>query len=105
MHVDRNRLNRDELVFDFIAKQGIDRRSSSTPTRLRRGRQRAPRRRHDGCLRRRLVADDRHRRPYVTSPSHGQRRFQVRQHRSGTACQKALQVMDILVAKAKAEKK
>lgn len=25
MHVNRNRMNRDELVFDFIAKQGIDR--------------------------------------------------------------------------------
>jgi thiol:disulfide interchange protein DsbA len=25
IHVNRNRLNRDELVFDFVAKQGIDR--------------------------------------------------------------------------------
>ena len=25
MHVNRNRMNRDELVFDFVAKQGVDR--------------------------------------------------------------------------------
>jgi len=105
MHVNRNRMNRDELVFDFIAKQGIDRqkfidtyRSFGVQARIRKATSMMDTYGVDSWP---MFAIDG---KYVTSPS-------MSDEGSKTATSEAqlhtqgLQVMDILVAKAKAEKK
>ena len=105
MHVNHNRLNRDEMVFDFIAKQGIDRqkfidtyRSFGVAGRLRKA---------DAMMRDyhieswpTVAIDGR----YITSPTMADEgsksaSTEAQLHAEG------LQVMDYLVAKAKAEKK
>jgi thiol:disulfide interchange protein DsbA len=104
MHVDRLRLNSDEQVFDWVAKNGIDRakfvdtyRSFGIQQRLRRADAMMDAYRVDRWPV--LVVGGR----YVTSPSHaseaaiaaGETRTEAQQG------QVALQVMDYLVAKAK----
>lgn len=105
LHVARNRMNRDELVFDFVAKQGIDRqkfmdtyRSFGIGGRIR----------HVNALMEAyhvdswpMVAIDGR---FITSPSLAD----AGSKSANTETQlhtEALQVMDALVAKAKAEKK
>lgn len=105
MHVNRNRMNRDELVFDFIAKQGIDRqkfidtyRGFGVQGSVRRASSLMDAYGIDSWPT--FAIDGR----YVTSPS-------MADQGSKTATTEAqlheqgFQVMDVLVAKAKAEKK
>ncbi|HEX7985175.1 MAG TPA: thiol:disulfide interchange protein DsbA/DsbL [Duganella sp.] len=105
MHVNRNRMNRDELVFDFIAKQGIDRQKFTDTYRGFgvQGRVRKATAMMDtyGVDSWPMFAIDG---KYVTSPSMADEgaksaTTEAQLHAEG------LQVMDFLVAKAKAEKK
>lgn len=105
MHVAHNRLNRDDLVFDFVAKQGIDRqkfidtyRSFGIGGRIR----------HVNALMEAyhvdswpMVAIDGR---FVTSPSLADAGSKSANSEAQLHAE-ALQVMDALVAKAKAEKK
>lgn len=105
MHVNRNRMNRDELVFDFIAKQGIDRqkfidtyRGFGVQGRVRKATAMMDTYGVDSWP---MFAIDG---KYVTSPSMADEgaksaTTEAQLHAEG------LQVMDFLVAKAKAEKK
>jgi thiol:disulfide interchange protein DsbA len=105
MHVERNRLNRDEQVFDWAAAQGIDRqkfidtyRSFGVQAKVKRA---------DGMM------DSYKIESWPTIIVDG--RFQASPHLASAGMQgnpsepelhaAALQVMDFLVAKAKAEKK
>ncbi|MYN07377.1 thiol:disulfide interchange protein DsbA/DsbL [Pseudoduganella aquatica] len=105
MHVERNRLNRDEQVFDWVAANGIDRqkfidtyRSFGVQAKVKRA---------DGMMDSykidswpTLIVDGR----YQASPHLAASGMQG--NPSETELQTAaLQVMDFLVAKAKAEKK
>ncbi|MDC8760619.1 thiol:disulfide interchange protein DsbA/DsbL [Janthinobacterium fluminis] len=105
MHVERNRLNRDEAVFDFIAKQGIDRakfidtyRSFGVAARVRRADSMLGTYRIDSWPT--FAIDGR----FVTSPSMANEGTKSAQNEAQLNAQ-ALTVMDFLVAKAKAEKK
>lgn len=105
MHVERNRLNRDEQVFDWVAANGIDRqkfidtyRSFGVQAKVRRA---------DGMMDAYKIDS------WPTLIVDG--RFQASPHLASAGIQgnpseaelhaAALQVMDFLVAKAKAEKK
>jgi thiol:disulfide interchange protein DsbA len=104
MHVDRLRLNSDEQVFDWITRNGIDRgkfidtyRSFGIQQRLRRADAMMDAYRVDRWPS--VIIDGR----FLTSPSHAneqssEARTEAQQH------QRALQVMDTLVARARAEK-
>ena len=105
MHVNRNRMNRDELVFDFIAKQGIDRqkfidtyRSFGVQARIRKATAMMDTYGVDSWP---MFAIDG---KYVTSPSMSDEGSKTATSGAQLHAQ-GLQVMDILVAKAKAEKK
>jgi protein dithiol oxidoreductase (disulfide-forming) len=105
LHVAHNRMNRDELVFDFVAKQGIDRqkfmdtyRSFGIGGRIR----------HVNALMEAyhvdswpMVAIDGR---FITSPSLADQGSKSANSEAQLHAE-ALQVMDALVAKAKAEKK
>ncbi|MFS2138625.1 thiol:disulfide interchange protein DsbA/DsbL [Duganella sp. Dugasp56] len=105
MHVNRNRMNRDELVFDFIAKQGIDKqkfidtyRGFGVAGSVRKSISMMDAYGVDSWP---MIAIDG---KYVTSPTMANEgsksaNTEAELHAEG------LQVMDILVAKAKAEKK
>lgn len=105
MHVNRNRMNRDELAFDFIAKQGIDRqkfidtyRGFGVQGRVRKATAMMDTYGVDSWP---MFAIDG---KYVTSPTMADEgsksaTTEAQLHAEG------LQVMDFLVAKAKAEKK
>jgi len=101
MHVQHLRLASDEEVFDWIAKNGIDRakfletwRSFGMPAKLRRADAMMDSYAVDRWPM--VVIDGR----WVTSPSHAMGEAPEAQRQ-----QAALQVMDSLVAKAKADKK
>ncbi|MGV7208436.1 thiol:disulfide interchange protein DsbA/DsbL [Oxalobacteraceae bacterium A2-2] len=103
MHVAHNRLNRDEQVFDFIAKQGIDRQkfievynSFGMPGQLRKAASMMDAYRIDSWPS--IAIDGR----FITSPSKAAAGASVSEEQMGAM---VLQVMDVLVAKAKAEKK
>ncbi|HEX8403302.1 MAG TPA: thiol:disulfide interchange protein DsbA/DsbL, partial [Duganella sp.] len=105
MHVNRNRMNRDELVFDFIAKQGIDRqkfidtyRGMGVQGRVRKATAMMDAYGVDSWP---MFAIDG---KYVTSPSMSDEGVKAAKSEADLHAQ-GLQVMDILVAKAKAEKK
>jgi len=105
MHVERNRLNTDDAVFDFITKQGVDRqkfidtyRSMGISGRIRHA---------DSMMQAynvtfwpMIAIDGR----YITSPSQADQGSKTAKNEEQLNTQ-ALSVMDILVAKAKAEKK
>ena len=105
MHVNRLRLNSDELVFDWAGKAGLDKarfvetyRSFGVQQRMRRADAIAA---SYGINQWPMVAIDGR---FVTSPAHAaennpELRTEAQQQ------QAALQVMDFLVAKAKADKK
>ena len=105
MHVNRNRMNRDELAFDFIAKQGIDRqkfidayRGFGVQGRVRKATAMMDAYGVDSWP---MFAIDG---KYVTSPSMSDEgsksaTTEAQLHAPG------LQVMDVLVAKAQAEQK
>ncbi len=105
MHVAHNRLSRDEMVFDFIVKQGIDRqkfidtyRSMGVAASVRRTTAMMDAYGVDSWP---MIAIDGR---FVTSPSMADEG----QKSATTEAQlhtEVLQVMDVLVAKAKAEKK
>ena len=105
MHVNRNRMNRDELVFDFIAKQGIDRQKFTDTYRGMgvQGRVRKAAAMMDtyGVDSWPMFAIDG---KYVTSPSMADEGVKAAKTEADLHAQ-GFQVMDILVAKAKAEKK
>jgi thiol:disulfide interchange protein DsbA len=105
MHVERQRLNRDEVIFDWVAKHGIDRtrfsdtyRSFGVQAKVRRA----------GTLQQNyvvemwpnIVIDGK----YQTSPSQGSQHIEPQPHEDQQV-ERALQIMDMLVARAKAEKK
>jgi thiol:disulfide interchange protein DsbA len=105
MHVNRNRMNRDELVFDFIAKQGIDRqkfsdtyRSFGVQGRIRKATALMEAYGVDSWP---MFAIDG---KYVTSPTMADEGVKAAKTEADLHAQ-GLQVMDFLVAKAKAEKK
>ena len=109
MHKDRQRLSTDEQVFDWAASAGIDRakfidayRSMGTGARMRRAEAMMAAYRVDQWP---LVAIDGR---FLTSPSHageGHQPAAGHHHSEGEQQQQSLEVMDYLVAKAKAEKK
>ena len=105
MHVNRNRMNRDELAFDFIAKQGIDRQKFIDTYRGFgvQGRARKATAMMDtyGVDSWPMFAIDG---KYVTSPSMADEGSKTATNEAQLHAQ-GLQVMDFLVAKAKAEKK
>jgi len=105
MHVNRNRMNRDELAFDFAAKQGVDRQKFIETYRgLGVG----------GSVRRSMSMMDAYGvdswpmiaidGKYVTSPTMANEGSKSATSEAELHAQ-AVQVMDFLVAKAKAEKK
>ena len=105
MHVERNRLNRDEMVFDFAEKQGIDRkkfidayRSFGVAAKVRRANALMEAFHVDSWP---MVAIDGR---FVTSPAMSNEGSKEAQNEAQLHSQ-ALTVMDFLVAKAKAEKK
>jgi thiol:disulfide interchange protein DsbA len=105
IHVNHNRMNRDELVFDFVAKQGVDRqkfidtyRGFGVQGSVRKS---AAMMEAFGVDSWPMVAIDG---KYVTSPSMSDAATQSATSEAQLHTQ-GLQVMDILVAKAKAEKK
>ena len=105
MHVNRNRMNRDELAFDFIAKQGIDRqkftdtyRGFGVQARIRKATAMMDTYGVDSWP---MFAIDG---KYVTSPSMSDEGSKSATTEAQLHAQ-GLQVMDVLVAKAKAEKK
>jgi thiol:disulfide interchange protein DsbA len=105
MHVARNRLNRDDMVFDFIAKQGIDRqkfidtyRGFGVAASVRKTTAMMEAYQIDSWP---MIAIDGR---FITSPTMADEA----QKSATTEAQlhaEVLQVMDVLVAKAKAEKK
>ncbi len=105
MHVAHNRLNRDEMVFDFIATQGIDRqkfidtyRGFGVAASVRRTSTMMDAYQIDSWP---MIAVDGR---FITSPSmadEGQKSAATETQLHG----EVLQVMDVLVAKAKTEKK
>ncbi|NRR34233.1 thiol:disulfide interchange protein DsbA/DsbL [Oxalobacteraceae bacterium] len=105
MHLAHNRLNRDEMVFDFIAKQGIDRqkfidtyRSFGVAARLRKASAMMEGYRIDSWP---MIAIDGR---FITSPSMANEGSKAANTEAQLHAQ-ALQVMDAVLAKAKAEKK
>jgi thiol:disulfide interchange protein DsbA len=105
MHVERLRLNSDEAVFDWAEKAGIDRarlietyRSFGVQAKLRRAGAMMTAYRIDQWP---MVAIDGR---FMTSPSQAGEAAKTAQTEEQQQ-QAALQVMDFLVAKAKAEKK
>jgi thiol:disulfide interchange protein DsbA len=104
MHVDRLRLNSDEQVFDWVAKNGIDRgkfidtyRSFGIQQRLRRADAMMDAYRVDRWPV--VIIDGR----FLTSPSHANE--QSKEPRTEAEQQQlALQVMDTLVARAAKDK-
>lgn len=105
IHVEHNRLNRDEAVFDFIEKQGIDRkkfmdayRSFGVAAKVRRANAMMVSYKVDSWP---MIAVDGR---FITSPSLANEGTKEAQNEAQLGAQ-ALQVMDFLVAKAKAEKK
>ena len=105
MHVNRNRMNRDELVFDFIAKQGVDRqkfidtyRGFGVQGQVRRASSLMDTYGVDSWP---MFAIDG---KYVTSPSMADEGVKAAKTEADLHAQ-GFQVMDILIAKAKAEKK
>ncbi|HEV7814822.1 MAG TPA: thiol:disulfide interchange protein DsbA/DsbL [Janthinobacterium sp.] len=102
MHVEQLRLNRDELVFDWAARQGIDRqkfidtyRSFGVAARVRRADAMMADYKIDSWPT--IAIDGR----YITSPSSAGQGAQNEEQLHDAV----LKVMDFLVAKAKAEKK
>lgn len=105
MHVNRNRMNRDELVFDFIAKQGVDRqkfidtyRGFGVQGQVRRASSLMDTYGVDSWP---MFAIDG---KYVTSPAMSDEATKAATTEAQLHSQ-GFQVMDVLVAKAKAEKK
>lgn len=105
IHEQRLRLNRDELVFDWAAKNGIDRtkfsdtyRSFGVQAKVRRADTMMQNYRVDFWPN--IIIDGK----YQTSPSQGSMHIQPAPHEE-QQIDRALQIMDMLVAKAKAEKK
>jgi len=105
MHVERNRLNTDEAVFDFVAKNGVDRqkfidtyRSFGVAARMRKAD--AMMQAYNVTFWPMIAIDGR----YVTSPSQADQGSKSARNEEQLNAQ-ALTVMDILVAKARAEKK
>jgi protein dithiol oxidoreductase (disulfide-forming) len=105
MHVGHERLNRDEAVFDFIEKQGIDRkkfidtyRSFGIDAKLRRAAAMMDAYQIDQWP---MIAIDGR---FLTSPSIANQGAGAPQTEAGQQ-QAVLQVMDYLVARAQAEKK
>jgi thiol:disulfide interchange protein DsbA len=105
MHVARNRLNRDEMVFDFIAKQGIDRqkfidtyRSMGVAASVRKTSAMMDAYQIDSWP---MIAIDGR---YITSPTMADEGLKSATTEAQLHAE-VLQVMDVLVAKAKAEKK
>ena len=105
IHVNKNRLNRDDQVFEFVAKQGIDKQKFIDTYRgfgvAGRVRKSAAMMDAYGVDSWPLIAIDGR---YTTSPSMADAGVNA----ATTEAQlhsEALQVMDVLVAKAKAEKK
>ncbi|QKY07157.1 thiol:disulfide interchange protein DsbA/DsbL [Janthinobacterium lividum] len=105
MHVERNRLNTDDSVFDFVAKQGVDRqkfidtyRSMGVSARVRRAD--AMMQGYNVTFWPMIAIDGR----YITSPSQADQGSKSARNEEQLNAQ-ALSVMDVLVAKAKAEKK
>nr|WP_315399193.1 thiol:disulfide interchange protein DsbA/DsbL [uncultured Duganella sp.] len=105
MHVNRNRMNRDEMVFDFIAKQGVDRqkfidtyRGFGVQGRVRKATAMMDTYGIDSWPT--FAIDGK----YVTSPSMADEGSKSATNEAQLHAQ-GLQVMDFLVAKAKAEKK
>ena len=104
MHVERNRLNTDEAVFDFVAKNGVDRqkfidtyRSMGISGRVRKAD--AMMQGYNVTFWPMIAIDGR----YITSPSQADQGKTAKNEEQLNA--QALTVMDVLVAKAKAEKK
>lgn len=105
MHVEHNRLNRDEAVFDFVEKQGIERkkfidayRSFGVAAKVRRANAMMEAYKIDSWP---MIAIDGR---FITSPSMANEGSKSAQTEAQLHAQ-ALTVMDFLVAKAKAEKK
>ncbi|MFA9217383.1 MAG: thiol:disulfide interchange protein DsbA/DsbL [Sphingomonadaceae bacterium] len=105
IHVNRNRLNRDEQVFDFVAKQGIDRQKFIDTYRgfgiagsVRRASAMMEAYQIDSWP---MIAIDGR---FMTSPSMADEGAKTATSEAQLHAE-ALQVMDALVAKAKAEKK
>lgn len=105
MHVERNRLATDDAVFDFVAKQGVDRqkfidtyRSMGVSARVRRAD--AMMQGYNVTFWPMIAIDGR----YITSPSQADQGSKSAKNEEQLNAQ-ALTVMDVLVAKAKAEKK
>ena len=100
IHVERNRLNKDEALLDLIVKNGVDKakyleffNSFAVQTKMKRNAQLAAAYKVDGVPS--IVIDGR----YVTSPTLAGRPGQPEQQ----SHQATLQVMDALVAKAMKE--
>lgn len=105
MHVNHNRMNRDEMAFDFAAKQGVDRQKFIETYRglgvggsVRRATSMMDAYGVDSWP---MIAIDG---KYVTSPTMANEGSKAATTEAELHAQ-AIQVMDILVAKAKAEKK
>ena len=105
MHVNRNRMNRDEMVFDFIARQGVDRqkfidtyRGFGVQGQVRRASSLMDTYGVDSWP---MFAIDG---KYVTSPAMSDEGSKAATTETQLHTQ-GFQVMDVLVAKAKAEKK
>ena len=105
MHVEHNRLNRDEAVFDFVEKQGIERkkfidayRSFGVAAKVRRANAMMEAYKVDSWP---MIAIDGR---FITSPSMANEGSKSAQTEAQLHAQ-ALTVMDFLIAKAKAEKK
>lgn len=106
MHVQHNRLSTDEMVYDWAAKNGIDRakfmdayKSFGVQARVRRANSMMEAYRVNYWPM--IVIDGK----YVTSPSQAAEGAQNQDLSETQQQQMSLQVMDWLVAKAKAEKK
>jgi len=105
MHVNHNRMNRDEMAFDFAAKQGVDRQKFIETYRglgvggsVRRATSMMDAYGVDSWP---MIAIDG---KYVTSPTMANEGTKAATTEAELHAE-AVQVMDILVAKAKAEKK
>ncbi|MES2739567.1 MAG: thiol:disulfide interchange protein DsbA/DsbL [Pseudomonadota bacterium] len=105
MHVDHNRLNRDDAVFEFVGKQGLDRtkfadayRSFGVTARVRRADAMMTAYKVESWP---MVAIDGR---FITSPAHANQGTHAAQTDEQLHAQ-AITVMDYVLAKAKAEKK
>ena len=105
MHVQHNRLNRDEQVFDFVAKQGIDRqkfldayRGFGVAARVRKANGMMEAYHIDSWPM--LAVDGR----FITSPTMADEAAKSATTEAQLHAE-VVQVLDVLVAKAKAEKK